>query len=126
MPLAYSRTTEQITTAYGIADPEPTTRTTVRHTFIGRAAVSLSRSGVEICDPHGSDTRQTLTYYENTGAIADAVADWLSALRLEVTRAAANGDLENNRSAQSCVELLRRFAGEMGLSYAVPTPAEAK
>lgn len=115
--MRHTITEETATCRQGLDDNAPQTRRTVRHVFEGRAIVSLCRSSLEVSDPYGDDNRQTVAFYSDSGVIGDAVVDWLHSMHREVQRARENGDLEGNRSASSCFEMLQRVAGELGLSY---------
>lgn len=115
--MRHTITEELATYRQGINDNSPRTERTVRHVFEGKAVVSLCRSTVQFSDPYGDNNRQTVSFYSDSGAVGDAVVDWLHSMHREVQRARENGDLEGNRSASSCFEMLQRVAGELGLSY---------
>lgn len=110
---------ETTVTRDGYNDPAPKTQTTIRHNFTGRACVSLTHSAISIDDPYGEQTRQTVSYWGDSDHVADAVVDFVHALKREVDRAAANGCVESSPSAARCLETLRRVAGELGLSFNV-------
>lgn len=117
MTLSHTITEELTTYRHGVTDPAPRTESALRHTFEGAACIAISRHSVSICDPYGEGARQSLTYYSDNGAIADAVVDLVAALQKEVSRARETGDLGLNRSADACLELLQRICGAAGLSY---------
>lgn len=123
MALSYTLTTEQTTVRTGYNDPSPVHTTLNRHQFSGRACVALSHSMIQISDPYGESSRQTLEYLSDSDAVAEAVVDWIHALRREVVRAADAGCLGSSPSADRCLETLRRIAGELGYNFN-PQPTE--
>jgi hypothetical protein len=95
----------------------------ISHTIEGRGLVTVGGSHIQISDPYGEDSRREFVYYSDSGAVLDAIVDYVAALHREVIRAADRGDLEVNRSAQYQAERLRRIAGAMGHFYSAPVPA---
>jgi len=98
----------------------------ISHTIDGRGFVTVGGSHIQVSDPYGEDSRREFVYYSDSGAVLDAIVDYVAALHREVGRAAGRGDLEANRSAQCQAERLRRIAGAMGLAYSAPIPATEK
>jgi hypothetical protein len=101
----------------------PDVRNLVSHTIDGRGLVTVGGSHIQISDPYGEESRREFIYYSDSGAVLDAIVDYVAALHREVIRAVDRGDLEANRSAQCQAERLRRIAGAMGLTYGAPISA---
>jgi hypothetical protein len=101
----------------------PDVRNLVSHTIDGRGLVTVGGSHIQISDPYGEESRREFIYYSDSGAVLDAIVDYVAALHREVIRAVDRGDLEANRSAQCQAERLRRIAGAMGQVYSAPTSA---
>jgi hypothetical protein len=110
-------TTVRTTTETTREDSEPTSETVTRHQLEGRGLVSLGASLLSVSDPYGEAERREFTFYSDSGAVLDAIVDYVAAIHREVERASANGDLDQNRSASCQLERLRRIAGAAGLTY---------
>ena len=118
------RTTKTRTETICDGEADPRVTTLISHSVEGRGNVSLSASHVVINDPYGEDDRREFIFYSDSGAVFDAIVDYLADVQREVTRAAERDDLASNRSAQCQLERLRRAAGAMGLTYTASTAAE--
>jgi hypothetical protein len=79
--------------------------------------VTVGASMLSVSDPYGETDRREFTFYSDSGAVLDAIVDYVAAIHREVERASANGDLNENRSASCQLERLRRIAGAAGLAY---------
>jgi hypothetical protein len=101
----------------------PEVRHLISHAIDGRGLVTVGGSHIQISDPYGEDSRREFVYFSDSGAVLDAIVDYVAALHREVIRAVDRGDLEANRSAQCQAERLRRIAGAMGHLYCAPAPA---
>ena len=96
---------------------DPSCETVTRHSLEGRGMVTVGASMLSVSDPYGETDRREFTYYNDSGAVLDAIVDYVAAIHREVERASANGDLADNWSAQQQLERLRRIAGAAGLAY---------
>ena len=110
-------TTVRTTTETIQEDSEPTSFTVTRHQLEGRAMVSVGFSQLTVSDLYSVPNRREFTFYSDSGAVLDAIVDYVAAIHREVERASANGDLDENRSASCQLERLRRIAGAAGLTY---------
>ena len=103
---------------------EPRQETVTRYQLEGSGYITIGTSTLQVNDVYGeSSQRREFSYYSDSGAVLDAVVDFVAALHREVGRASANGALETNWSAGLQLERLRRVAGAMGLSYDAPALA---
>jgi len=96
---------------------DPSCETVTRHSLEGRGMVTVGASMLSVSDPYGETDRREFTYYSDSGAVLDAIVDYVAAIHREVERASVNGDLDENRSASCQLERLRRIAGAAGLAY---------
>jgi hypothetical protein len=96
---------------------DPSRETVTRHSLEGRGMVTVGASMLSVSDPYGETDRREFTYYSDSGAVLDAIVDYVAAIHREVERASANGDLDDNWSAHQQLERLRRIAGAAGLAY---------
>jgi hypothetical protein len=96
---------------------DPSCETVTRHSLEGRGMVTVGASMLSVSDPYGETDRREFTFYSDSGAVLDAIVDYVAAIHQEVERASANGDLNENRSASCQLERLRRIAGAAGLAY---------
>ena len=96
---------------------DPSQETVTRHSLEGRGMVTVGASMLSVSDPYGETDRREFTYYSDSGAVLDAVVDYVAAIHREVERASAKGDLDDNWSAKMQLERLRRIAGAAGLAY---------
>ena len=96
---------------------DPSCETVTRHSLDGRGMVTVGASMLSVSDPYGETDRREFTFYSDSGAVLDAVVDYVAAIHREVERASATGDLGENRSASCQLERLRRIAGAAGLAY---------
>ena len=100
---------------------EPRQETVTRYQLEGTGYLTISSSFLQVNDVYGElSHRREFHYYSDSGAVLDAVVDFVSALHREVSGASANGNLETNWSASLRLERLRRIAGAMGLAYDAP------
>jgi hypothetical protein len=105
---------------------EPSRATVTRYQLEGSGYVTIGASLLQITDVYGeSEERREFCYYSDSGAVLDAIVDYVAATHREVVRAEANGVLQSNWSAGIQLERLRRIAGAMGLTYDAPGAAAA-
>ncbi len=110
-------TTVRTTTETTREGSDPSCETVTRHSLEGRGMVTVGASMLSVSDPYGENGRREFMYYSDSGAVLDAVVDYVAAIHREVERASVKGDFADNWSAQQQLERLRRIAGAAGLAY---------
>lgn len=104
---------------------EPRLDAVTRYQLEGSGYLTLGASTIQINDVYGEGTeRREFSYYSDSGAVLDAIVDYVAACHREVERASARGDIPGTWSAELQLERMRRIAGAMGLTYDAPASAE--